>query len=410
MIFVGDDWAEDHHDVELMNQAGATLARRRVPEGVEGVRALHALIAEHADEPGEVAVGIETDQGMWVSSLVAAGYQVYAVNPKVAARYRDRHSIAGAKSDPSDARMLADLVRTDRHRFRTIAGDSVEADALKVLARAHQRLIWARQRHLNGLRATLRDFYPAALVAFGSDLAHPDALGVLASAPTPEQGRRMSVASITAALKRGGRKRYFETRAREIHAALRSEQLAAPAGLADAYGASVAASVAVIAEMTRQIAALEAQLVANFDAHPDAEIIRSLPGLGDILGARVLGEFGDDPTRYQNAKSRKNYAGTAPITRASGTKRAVLARFVRNRHLADACYLWAFCALTASPGAKAYYDAHKRRGDSHDQALRALGNRLVGILDGCLRHRCTYDETTAWGHRSELDRPTASAA
>jgi hypothetical protein len=410
MIFVRNDWAEDHHDVELMNQAGATLARRRVPEGVEGVRALHALIAEHADEPGEVAVGIETDQGMWVSSLVAAGYQVYAVNPKVAARYRDRHSIAGAKSDPSDARMLADLVRTDRHRFRTIAGDSVEADAVKVLARAHQRLIWARQRHLNGLRATLRDFYPAALVAFGSDLAHPDALGVLASAPTPGQGRRMSVASITAALKRGGRKRYFEHRAREIQAALRSAQLAAPEGLADAYGASVAASVAIIAEMTRQIAALEDQLTRHFDAHPDAEIIRSLPGLGDILGARVLGEFGDDPTRYQDAKARKNYAGTAPITRASGTKRAVLARFVRNRHLADACYLWAFCALTASPGAKAYYDAHKRRGDSHDQALRALGNRLVGILDGCLRHRCTYDETTAWGHRSELDRPTASAA
>lgn len=410
MIFVGDDWAEDHHDVELMDQAGATLARQRLPEGVEGVGALHALIAEHAEGPDEVTVGIETDQGMWVASLVAAGYQVFAINPKVAARYRDRHSIAGAKSDPGDAQMLADLVRTDRHRFRTVAGDSVQAGAVKVIARAHQRLIWARQRHLNALRATLRDFYPAALVAFGTDLAHPDALGVLAAAPTPEQGRRLSTASITAALKRGGRKRYFEPRARDIQTALRTDQLAAPAGLADAYGASVTASIAVIAEMTRQIAALEAQLAAHFDAHPDAEIIRSLPGLGDILGARVLGEFGDDPTRYQDAKSRKSYAGTAPITRASGTKRAVLARFVRNRHLADACYLWAFCALTASPGAKAYYDAHKARGGSHDQALRALGNRLVGILDGCLRHRCTYDENTAWGHRTQLDRPVASAA
>lgn len=406
MIFVGDDWAEDHHDIEIMDQAGATLARRRLPEGVEGVAALHALIAEHAEEPDQVVIGIETDQGMWVASLVSAGYQVYAINPKVAARYRDRHSIAGAKSDPSDARMLADLVRTDRHRFRTVAGDSVQADALKVVARAHQRLIWDRQRHLNALRATLRDFYPAALVAFGTDLAHPDALGVLAVAPTPDQGRRMSVTAITAALRRGGRKRYFEPRARSIQAALRTEHLRAPAALADAYGASVAA----IAEMTHQIAALEDQLVRHFDAHPDAEIIRSLPGLGDILGARVLGEFGDDPTRYQNAKSRKNHAGSAPITRASGTKRAVLARFVRNRHLADACYLWAFCALTASPGAKAYYDAHKRRGDSHDQALRALGNRLVGILDGCLRHRCTYDEITAWGHRAELDRPTQTAA
>jgi len=270
--------------------------------------------------------------------------------------------------------------------------------------------IWDRQRHLNALRATLRGFYPAALAAFGTDLAHPDALGVLAAAPTPERGRRLSVSAITAALRRGGRKRYFEHRARGIQIALRSPQLAAPEGLADAYGASVAASVAIIAEMTRQIAAVEDQLTRHFDAHPDAEIIRSLPGLGDILGARVLGRFGDDPTRYQDAKARKNYAGTAPITRASGNKRTVLARFVRNRHLADACCLWAFCALTASPGAKAYYDAHKARGDSHDQALRALGNRLGGILDGCLRHRCNYDETVAWGHRCELDHPAASAA
>jgi hypothetical protein len=300
-----------------------------------------------------VAVGIEADQGMWVASLVAAGYEVYAVNPMVAARYRDRHSIAGAKSDPGDARMLADLVRTDRHRFRTVAGDSVDAEAVKVPARAHQRLIWDRQRHLSALRATLRCFYAAALAAFGTDVAHPDAIGVLVAARTPERGRRLSVPAITAALRRGGRKRYCEHRARQIQAALRSAQLAAPEGLADAYGASVAASVAIIAEMTRQIAALEDQLTRHFDAHPDAEIIRSLPDLGDILGARVLGEFGDDPTRYQDAKARKNYAGTAPITRASGNKRAVLARFVRNRHLADACYLWVlFCALTASPGAK----------------------------------------------------------
>ena len=173
-------------------------------------------------------------------------------------------------------------------------------------------------------------------------------------------------------------------------------------------GASVARSVAVIAEMNTQIAALDAELAAGFEQHPDAEVVRSLPGLGTILGARVLGEFGDEPNRYATAKSRKNYAGTSPITRASGTKRVVLARHVRNRRLADAIYLWAFAALTASPGARAFYDAHRAAGDTHHQALRALGNRLVGILHGCLAHHTPYDETTAWAHRTSTSLTQAA--
>jgi transposase len=141
--------------------------------------------------------------------------------------------------------------------------------------------------------------------------------------------------------------------------------------IAAAMGAPASASVAVIAEMTVQIAALERQLAADFEAHPDAEVVRSLPGLGTVLGARVLGEFGDDPGRYATAKCRKNYGGTSPITRASGTRRVVLARYVRNQRLADALYLWAFAALSASPGARAFYDTRRAAGDTHHAALRA---------------------------------------
>jgi transposase len=409
LIFVGDDWAEGHHDVEVLDEAGATLARRRLAEGLEGVRALHALLAEHAEEPAQVVVGIETDRGLWVGSLVAAGYQVYAINPKIASRYRERHVTSGAKSDRGDAKVLADLVRTDRHLHRPVAGDSTLAEAVKVLARAHQRLIWARHRQVNALRATLREFYPGALVAFGSELAHPDAVGVLSRAPTPAQGRALALSDIAATLRRGGRQRNIQTRAKAIRDALQSSQLETPPTLAAAFGASVTASVGVIAEMTRQLATLEAELVKAFDSHPDAEIIRSQPGLGVVLSARVLSEFGDDPARYQDAKCRRRYAGTAPITKASGTKKMVLARFVRNRHLADACYLWAFSALTASPGARQFYDEHRAKGDSHHQALRALANRLVGILDGCLRHRALYDEEIAWGHRrTPVDRASAA--
>jgi transposase len=398
MIFIGDDWAEAHHDVYLMDDAGKRLASRRLPEGLAGIRELHELIGEHVQEPNQVVIGIETDRGLWVGALSAAGYQVFAVNPMAVAHYRDRHHVSGAKSDASDAKLLADLVRTDRHNHRPIAGDSLQADAIKVLARAHQSLIWARTRHTNALRSTLREYYPAALEAF-EDLAHGDALGVLDRAPTPEQGAHLDLPAIQSALKRGGRKRNIAARARQIRAALRSEQLAAPAPIAAAFGATTRATIGIVAELNRQIAELETSLAEHFEAHPDADIYRSLPGLGVVLGARVLGEFGDDPNRYTDAKSRRNYAGTSPLTVASGKKRAVLARHVRNRRLYDAIDHWALCALSTSAGARTFYDNHRAAGDTHHQALRALGNRLVGILHGCLRHHAPYNEHTAWAHR-----------
>jgi len=322
-------------------------------------------------------------------------------------RYRDRHSVSGAKSDPGDAKVLADLVRTDRHNHRPVAGDSDLAEAVKVLARAHQSMIWSRQRQANMLRSALREFYPAALAAF-DDLTSGDALQVLRAAPAPALGAALSRSKIAAALRRGGRIRRIDARAGQIQAALRAPQLAPATVIEAAMGASVSASVAVIAEMTTQITVLERQLAADFEAHPDAEVVRSLPGLGTILGARVLGEFGDAPDRYTTAKSRKNYAGTSPITKASGTRRMVLARHVRNQRLADAIYLWAFAALSASPGARAFYDSHRAAGDTHNAALRALGNRLVGILHGCLAHHAPYSETTAWAHRASTSLTDAA--
>jgi len=397
-VFVGHDWAEAHHDVYVQDEAGKRLAGARLPEGVEGVARFHELVAPFTEEPGEVVVATETDRGLFVGALVAAGYRVLAVNPMSTSRYRERHSTSGAKSDPGDAKVLAELARTDAHNHRPIAGDSELAEAVKVLARAHQSMIWTRQRQANQLRSTLREFYPAAAEAF-DELTSGDALAVLAIAPTPELGRGLSRSKIAAALHRGGRQRRIEERSVEIQAALRSPQLEGPGMVAEAMGASVRALVAVIGELSEQIGRLEVELAKRFEQHPDAKVIRSLPGLGMILSARVLGEFGDDPNRYGDAKSRKNYAGTSPITKASGTRRVVLARYARNRRLADACYLWAFATLNASPGARAFYDQRRQVGDTHHRALRALANRLVGILHGCLRHGTLYDEHTAWDHR-----------
>jgi transposase len=401
VLFVGDDWAEAHHDIEIQDETGRPMVRRRLPEGITGIAVLHELIGQHAadsedaDDPARVVIGIETDRGPWVQALLAAGYQVFAINPLSVARYRQRHVTSGAKSDPGDAKVLADLVRTDRQHHRPIAGDSELAEAVKVLARAHQNVCWMRGRQASALRSTLREFYPGALAAF-EELAHPDALAVLQVAPTPAAGRRLTRSKIATVLRRSGRQRNVEIRAEQIQDALRAPQLEQPPLIAEAFGASVAAYVAMLAATVGQARTLEGQLEASFGQHPDAEILLSQPGLGGILGARVLAEFGDDPTRYANPKARKNYAGTAPITKASGTRRAVLARVATNKRLRDALHLQAFAALTSSPGARAYYDEHRARGAGHNQALRAVSNRLVGILHGCLRHDLAYDELPAW--------------
>jgi transposase len=317
VLFIGDDWAEAHHDIELVDEDGHRLARRRLPEGVDGLAALHALVADHLEddaEPDQVVIGIETDRGPWVGALIAAGYTVYAVNPLQVARYRQRHGTSGAKSDPGDAHVLAELVRLDRAHHRPVAGDSAIAEHVKVLTRTHQSMIWSRQRQANALRSMLREFYPAALTAFGDELGSPDALAILAIAPSPEAGRRLSQAKIASALRRAGRQRNAQAAAERIQAALRTPQLAAHPGVVGAYTAAVRSLVAVITELVTQTEVLRGEVEAGFGRHPDAEIYLSQPGLGPVLGARVLAEFGDDPTRYADAKARKNYSGMAPIT------------------------------------------------------------------------------------------------
>ena len=212
-LFVGNDWAEGHHDVYVMDYDGARLGFARFPEGIKGIGGLHEMVAKHASEPAEVVVGIETDRGLWVGALVAAGYQVYAINPKAVSRYRDRHSLGGAKSDRGDAKLLADLVRTDRHNHRPVAGDSPESGGIKIMARVHQNLIWARVRHTNQMRNALREYYRAALETFG-DLAHRDAVAILGRAPTPTLGARLTLPQIRAAVQRAGRKRNLDKTAR----------------------------------------------------------------------------------------------------------------------------------------------------------------------------------------------------
>jgi transposase len=402
-LFVGDDWAEDHHDIEVMDEAGKVLAKKRLPEGVAGMTRLHELIGRYLggdEQDPEVVIGIETDRGPWVAALVAAGYAVFPVNPLQASRYRQRHGVSGAKSDGGDAHMLADMVRNGSHQLRPAAGDSPEAGAIKVVARTHKTLVWERTRAVQRLRHQLREYFPAALEAF-EDLDAPDVLELLGKAPDPARAARLTRAQISAALKRA-RRRDIAGKTGAILAALRGEQLRQPTALTAAYAVTARSLIALIVTFNEQVKILEEQVREDFGRHPGAEIYQSQPGLAAILGAGVLGELGDDPHRYASAKARKNYAATSPITRASGKKKVVAARFVHNDRLIDALMSWAYSSLTASPGARAFYDEQRAKGLEHNDALRRLANRLVGILHGCLKTRTLYDEATAWSHRENL--------
>jgi transposase len=416
VLLIGDDWAEGHHDVELEDEGGRRLARARLPEGVEGIARLHALLAAHAppgwaglppgEAAGQVAVGIETDRGPSVTALRGAGYQVFAINPLSSARYRERYSTSGAKSDAGDAHVLAEIVRLDRAYHRQIAGDSELADAVKLLARAHQTAIWERTRHVLRLRSTLLEFFPAAVEAF-ADLAAPDALALLGRAPDPPRAARLTRAQITAAL-RGARRHHVEARADVLLAVLRAPGLRQPPVTEGAYATVVAGQVRMLTALNEQVAGLQEVMAEHFGRHPAADIYLSQPGLGVVLAARALGEFGDGPQRFADARGRKNYSGQSPVTRASGKKTVVLARYAANRRLGAALHLQAFAALGASPGARAYYDVLRGRNTGHHAALRQLANRLVGILHGCLKTGTPYDENTAWPHHRRGTQATAA--
>ena len=399
-VYCGIDWAEDHHDVALAGRDGQLLARRRISDDAAGLAALLDLLAEHGDSPeAPVPVAIETPRGLLVACLRATGRQVYPVNPMAVARYRDRHSVSGRKSDHGDSVVLAHVLRTDMDMHRPLPADSELAQAIAVLARAQQDAVWDRTTAHNRLRSHLREYYPAFLAAFASlkgGIMRPEARAFLAAAPTQADAARLTLAQLRALLRRAGRSRGIDTEAARLLDAFRTEQMRQLPLVEAAMGGQALALLGQLDAACAAAADLEHAVTESFNLHPDAGIITSFPGLGPITGARVLAEIGDDRSRFQDAKGLKAYAGAAPITRASGKTRSVTHRKIKNNRLAAAGYNWAFSALTASPGARAHYDRRRDTGDGHAAAQRNLFGRMLGCLHHCLTTGQHYHETTAF--------------
>ncbi|WP_420834308.1 IS110 family transposase [Streptomyces yunnanensis] len=400
MIFCGIDWAEKHHDVALVDDTGHLLAKRRISDDAAGYRILLDLLAEYGDtEHDPIPVAIETSRGLLVAVLRQGQRQVFAINPMAAARYRDRHGVSRKKSDPGDALVLANILRTDMPMHRPLPQDSDLARAIAVLARAQQDATWNRQQIANQLRSLLREFYPASLDAFAgwqNGLCRPEARELLRLAPTPSRAARLSAAQLRSALKRAGRQRGIEAEAQRLRDVLRGDYAHQPPPVEDALGKQMLALLGQLEAACTAADDLAKAVQEAFPEHPDAEVILSFPGLGIQLGARILAEIGDDRDRFADARGLKAYAGSAPITRASGKKHHVGRRMVKNDRLNHAGYLWAFSAITASPGAKAHYGRRREKGDWHAQAQRHLFNRMIGQLYHCIRTGEQFDEHVAF--------------
>ena len=399
-VFCGIDWAENHHDIAVVDRDGTLLARRRISDNPAGLAQLLDLLTEHGDGAGDpVPVAIETPRGLLTACLRATGRKVYSINPMAVARYRDRHSIAGRKSDHGDAVVLANVLRTDAHAHRPLPAGTELAQAIAVLARAQQDAVWARTQAHNKLRSHLREYYPGFLAAFADTdggITRPDARAILAAAPDPAGAAALTLTQLKALLRKAGRSRGIDASAARLREAFRAPQMRQLPLVEQAMGRQTLALLGQLNAACTAADDLQQAVIESFNQHPDAEIITSFPGLGPLTGARVLAEIGDDRSRFADAKGLKAYAGAAPITRASGKTTAVLHRRVKNQRLAAAGYLWAFSALTASPGARNHYDKRKTAGDRHAAAQRNLFGRLLGCLHHCLATGQHYDEATAF--------------
>jgi transposase len=407
-VACGIDWAQDHHDVAIVDETGVVIGSARVGNDAAGLRQVLALLVEHDPAGDRLPVAIETSQGLLVAGLRAAGRQVYSINPLAVSRYRDRYRSSRGKSDAFDAMVLANILRTDFEAHRPLPNDSELLQSLRVLTRAQQDAAWDQVTMTNRIRTLLRSFFPAALHAFERGGRHrldsPAARTILAAAPTPAAAAALTVTELASLLRTAGRLRGIAAEAGKLHGFLANEQMRQPAAMEQAMGLQLQGLVRQLDAICLTLQQLEQRIDEVFTAHHDAKIVSSVPGLGVQLGARLLAEIGDDRTRFADARALRAFAGAAPVTRASGKSSFVHARRAKNDRIAATGYVWALAAVRHDPHWNARYRARREAGDRHVAALRRLFHLMLGKLHHCLQHNTVYDPGKAF---AELTRAAA---
>jgi transposase len=390
MIFVGLDWASTAHAVCVLDSTGTVRWRGSVPHSADGLAELVRRLRQ-VGSPETVQVAIERPSGVVIDTLMDAGVQVVPIHPNVVKASRARYSAAHAKSDEGDSYLLADLLRTDGHRFRPLRPLADETRALRALVRGRDDLVGQRVALANQLRALLERFWPGAAGIF-ADVDSPIALAFLARYPTPQSAERVGERRLAQFLRRHA---YCGRRpAAELLGRLRG----APVGRAgeaecDASGELVRSMAAVLVPLVAQIQQLSAAIAAALADHPDGPLLQSLPRSGQVNAAQLLAELGDDRARFPTAEQLTAEAGAAPVTRASGKHRAVVFRWACNKRLRRAVTTLADNSRHASPWAAAVYARARARGCDHPHAIRILARAWLRVIWRCWQDRQPYDVT-----------------
>ena len=375
MWYAGIDWADQHHDVVVIDEAGRQVATRRVTHTQEGLTALRQLLVGIAQTPEQMACVLETNQGLLILSLLEAGFPVYPVNPKTVDR---RRNAAGAKTDAIDAYLLAKTGRSDLADLRRLQPESPLVQELKLLTRDQDALIASQTRLVNQLTACLKAYYPVALELFAK-LHQRSTLRFLQTYPTPERARAASVELLEATLRQSGHTNPTKA-ARSIWQTLQQPHLEADAITTRAKARLMLALAGQLLPLVEQIAAYDKEIARLFLTHPDSSLFGRLPGAGKRLAPRLLAEWGDDRTRSTGGSSVQALAGTAPVAFASGTYAKAHKRYACLKPLRNALHQFAWLSTQHEGWALRYYQRKRAEGKSHSMAVRALANGWVRII------------------------------
>jgi transposase len=398
-LYVGVDWATQKHQVCVLGPNGERVAEQVVPHTGAGLVALVNWLRQRVSDPARIAVAIEVPHGAVVDILLEQGCHVFAINPKQLDRFRDRHTVAGAKDDRRDAFVGADALRTDRGAFRRLHVEDPAIIQVRELSRLHGELVQEHGRLTNRLREQLWRFYPQ-LLTLSSAADEPWLWALLEQAPTPAQGRRLTPAAVRALL---ARHRIRRLSADAVHAALQEPALPVAAGSVEAASAHVELllpRLQLVHAQRRQCEHRLEQLLTRLAApsggpeqreHRDVTILRSSPGLGRIAAATMLAEA-PQPLAARDYQTLRAQAGAAPITRQSGKSRCVSMRRSCNSRLRTAVFHWARNAIRLDPHSRAHYDRLRQR-HGHARALRVVADRLLNILIRMLATGTLYDAT-----------------
>ena len=401
MYFVGIDWADDHHDIHILNGQGETVKAFRIPHTPQGLQTLLETVGNLSTDKSQVLFAIETSQHLLVDALLEAGYTIYPVNPKQAQRARERYSVAGAKSDAIDAKGLARFLRNDQAELHPFRPSSDSARQLRLLTRDRQALVKLKTQLTNQLTQCLKTYYPKALELFTA-VDSPISLAFLTAYPAPEKAAALTPKAFKAFLKQHAYP--VPAKVEALWQVLQQPQLPVEPFVVAAKSQLLLALVAQLLPLVQQLKHYDQTIANLFATHPDNELFKSLPGSGGTVVPRLLSEIGDCRDNHPNVNSLQCQAGMAPVTKASGQTHYVRFRRACNKHLRDAISGFAFGSLSQCPWAKELYYAKRQAGKGHYAALRIVGQVWLKIIFAMWRHHTPYNEALFLKSRTQQAR------